>query len=94
MTVYGILPITKDTLKLIKIDNWDFHWQGFYEFKKIIKIPKGTTLYADSYYDNTTNNSDNPNSPPKDVYLGEATTNEMMLVYFTFTGYQKVMKIL
>ncbi len=87
--VYGILPVTKDTLKLIKIDNWDFHWQGFYGFKKVLKIPKGTTLYADSYYDNTTNNSNNPNSPPKDVSLGEATTDEMMLVYFTFMGYQK-----
>lgn len=89
ITVYGILPVTKDTIKLIKIDNWDFHWQGFYNFKKVMKIPKGTTLYADSYYDNTSNNDNNPNNPPKAVSLGEATTDEMMLVYFTFTSYQK-----
>lgn len=85
--VYGILP-NKDTLKLINIKEWDFHWQGFYPFKTVTKFPKGTILYAEAFYDNTTNNPENPNNPPKDVSLGEGTTDEMMLVYFSYMAYQ------
>jgi hypothetical protein len=39
-------------------------------------------------YDNTTNNSHNPNSPPQDVSAGEATTDEMMLFYFSYLGFK------
>lgn len=85
--VWGITP-KKDTLKVIRINNWDFHWQGFYLFRKAMVIPNGTTVYGETVYDNTSNNFDNPNSPPKEVRVGEGTTDEMMLVYFTFTAYQ------
>lgn len=74
--------------KLIKINNWDFHWQGNYSFPKPIILRAGTKLKAIATYDNTANNPNNPNSPPKRVQLGEATTDEMMLVYFTFLLYQ------
>ena len=81
--VYGILP-GGDTLKMINIPNWDFHWQGFYSFRNVQKIPGGTTLYAEASYDNTRYNASNPNSPPKTVVAGEATTDEMMIAYFQF----------
>ena len=79
---------TGDTIKLIKIDDWDFHWQGSYLFKNPVKLPKNSTLYGEAFYDNTMNNLNQPNSPPKDVSLGESTTDEMMLIYFTYTGYR------
>ncbi len=82
------LPPVGDTIKLIKIDNWDFHWQGFYLFKKAIKLPRGTKLQSSAFYDNTMNNPNQPNSPPKTVTLGESTTDEMMLIYFSFLAYQ------
>lgn len=85
--VWGITP-KKDTLKVIRVKNWDFHWQGFYLFPKAIVVPAGTTVYGEAVYDNTEDNFDNPNSPPKEVRVGEGTTDEMMLVYFTFTSYQ------
>jgi hypothetical protein len=84
---YGIPP-SGDTIKFIKIDDWDFHWQGGHNFQKPIKIPAGTVLYSKSFYDNTTNNPENPNNPPQRVTLGEATTDEMMLIYFGFLLYQ------
>jgi hypothetical protein len=87
MKVYAIAP-TKDTMPLIKIDDWDFHWQGFYAFPKLVHVKAGTTLYAEATYDNTTNNIDNPNNPPKDVSVGERTTDEMMLTYFAYMYYQ------
>jgi Secretion system C-terminal sorting domain/Copper type II ascorbate-dependent monooxygenase, N-terminal domain/Copper type II ascorbate-dependent monooxygenase, C-terminal domain len=87
MRVWAITP-TGDSVNLIKIDHWDFHWQGAYLFKKPVKLVKGTKLFGEAFYDNTSANEHNPNNPPKDVSLGEATTDEMMLVYFTYLGYQ------
>lgn len=77
-----------DTIPLIKINNWDFHWQGFYTFQKLIFIPIGSTLFGYATYDNTANNPHNPNSPPQNIHVGEATTDEMMLVYFSYLIYQ------
>jgi hypothetical protein len=85
--VYGVTPVG-DTIKMIKINDWDFHWQGSHSFQKPIKLPAGTVLHSMAYYDNTVNNPDNPNSPPQDVSRGESTTDEMMLVYFAYLPYQ------
>jgi hypothetical protein len=86
MKVYGITPIG-DTLKFVDLPNWDFHWQGAYDFRKLVKIPANTVLHAEAFYDNTSANPDNPNNPPALVTAGEATTDEMMLSFFTYTYY-------
>jgi len=78
---------TGDTIRLIDIPHWDFHWQGSYYFQKPVVLDFGTTLKATATYNNTSSNPHNPNNPPKSVSLGEATTDEMMLVYFAFTAY-------
>lgn len=83
---FGITP-SNDTLPFIHIPEWDFHWQGMYHFPRLLKIPNGTTLYSSAYYDNTLNNPNNPSNPPQPVFLGEATTDEMMLVFFSYTFY-------
>lgn len=74
-------------IPLINIPNWDFHWQGIYMFPKIQRIPAGSFLYSEAIYDNTVANHHNPNSPPKEVRVGEATTDEMMITYFLFAQY-------
>ena len=84
---FGVHP-AGDTDKFIRINKWDFHWQGFYMLPRLKKIPSGTNLFAQAYYDNTTANPENPSSPPKSVSAGEQTTDEMMLVYFVFAMYQ------
>lgn len=76
-----------DTIPLINIPHWDFHWQGLYAFKNLLKIPGGSTIYGEGYYDNTPGNPHNPSHPPQTVTAGEATTDEMMLVYFGYTLY-------
>jgi hypothetical protein len=83
---WAITP-TNQTIPLIEIEDWDFHWQGFYEFRNPIKIPGGSTLHSSATYDNTTNNYNNPSNPPQLVTAGEATTDEMMLLYFSYTLY-------
>lgn len=87
MECFGITP-ANDTIRLIRIPDWDFHWQGSYTLQKVQKIPQGTKLHAYATYDNTLNNPDNPSNPPKTVSLGEATTDEMMLVYFLYMAYK------
>lgn len=75
-------------IPFINIPEWDFHWQGTYFFKHPKTVDGNYLLKAEAVYDNTTNNPDNPNNPPKLVTAGEATTDEMMLVYFQYLTYQ------
>jgi hypothetical protein len=87
MKAYGV-TLAGDTIPLVYIPDWDFHWQGSYDFPKPVKIPFGTKLYGEATYDNTTANPENPNNPPEDVSVGESTTDEMMLFYFSFLAYK------
>lgn len=84
---YAVQP-NLDTLKLIDIEHWDFHWQDFYFFKNIQKAEQGATLKAEGHYDNTSSNIHNPNNPPVTVYAGLNTTDEMFLVYAHYMLYQ------
>ena len=75
---YAVTP-TNDTINLIKINHWDFEWQGTYLFEKFIKIPSGSMIYAKGNYDNNT---------PLMVQSGFNTTNEMFIVGFQYLTYQ------
>ncbi len=79
------VPPSGDTIPLIDIPDWDFAWQGFYDFRNPVHLPAGTEVHGFATYDNTENNPRNPNSPPQLVTLGEATNDEMMLFYFAYT---------
>ncbi|MFN4914406.1 MAG: T9SS type A sorting domain-containing protein [Sphingomonadales bacterium] len=84
---FGVTP-NKDTIRFVDIPKWDFHWQRSYTFRKVVKLPSGTSLRGQATYNNTSSNPLNPNSPPQAVSLGEGTGDEMFLVYFWFTLYQ------
>jgi mono/diheme cytochrome c family protein len=81
----AILP-NGTVLHLIDIPQYEFQWQGQYVYKSPVKLPKGTQLRLEGFYDNSTNNFDNPNSPPKDVRWGEASTDEMCIALFGYTS--------
>lgn len=85
--VYAVKP-NKDTINLIKINEWDFNWQGTYSFKKPIILPKGTVVHAFAKYDNTVNNPENPNNPPRRISWGERTSDEMYYLPLTWVSYQ------
>lgn len=84
---FAVTP-TNDTIPLVKIPEWDFRWQMSYYFQKPVVIPPGTKIFGKATYDNTATNPFQPNDPPQKVTAGEATTDEMMLVYFGFLLYQ------
>ncbi|HEU4391969.1 MAG TPA: hypothetical protein VFV34_29555, partial [Blastocatellia bacterium] len=62
-----------------------FHWQGVYHYKEAIPLPPFTRLNLTAFYDNSENNPDNPNSPPRPVGWGEQTTDEMCIAFVEFT---------
>ncbi len=88
MLVYGYRATPVDTIPLIHIPKWDFNWQGMYVHKNLVRIPAGYKLGSKHVYDNTTNNPDNPNSPPQLVSAGTSTTDEMLFDSFQWMYYQ------
>jgi hypothetical protein len=85
--VWAVKP-NGDTIPLVKINGWDFRWQGTYRFTSLQRIPPGSRLMADASYDNTAQNPRNPNNPPQQVQWGESTTAEMLLTYFDVLPYR------
>ncbi len=77
-----------DTIPLIKIDDWNFAWQGSYRFPNLLRLPAGTQVFVDATYDNTAANPLNPFSPPRQVTWGDQTTAEMFVFYFDVVPYQ------
>ena len=86
-TVWAKKP-GQDTIKIIRVKDWNFNWQGLYGFRKLLTLTAGTLLHSESNYDNTSDNPYNPNDPPQTIVAGESTVNEMMMTYFTFVSYQ------
>jgi len=87
---YALLP-GGDTIRLISIPRWDFNWQYFYTFRKMVKIPKGATIVAEGVYDNTRRNLNNPFSPPRLVRDREGSmraTDEMFQFIITYVPYR------
>jgi hypothetical protein len=80
--------IQGEIISIIKIDNWDFDWQGFYYPEFLLKIPAGSTITATCIYDNTSENPNNPNSPPQWVYPGQGTGDSMFFIPIEYLIYQ------
>ena len=81
-TVVAIFP-NGDTRQLIRIDDWNFQWQGNYIYRNPIVLPAGTIIELTAYYDNSLNNFRNPSSPPVTVRWGERTRDEMCLAFIS-----------
>lgn len=86
--VFAISP-TGDTTNLIRINDWDFNWQGTFQYDKFIKLEKDTEVHAYATYDNTSDNPLNPHSPPQRVSWGERTTDEMYYLPISYVTYQE-----
>ncbi|MCS6990644.1 MAG: cytochrome c [Chitinophagales bacterium] len=87
---YAIKP-DGDTIPLIRIPQWDFQWQYFYTFRKMLHIPKNSIIEVVAVMDNTANNPNNPHHPPQQVEGRNGsmrTTDEMLQLILTFLPYQ------
>ncbi len=86
-----VISVDGNIIPLIRINNWDFRWQYFYTFKKMIKITKGSTIHVRATFDNTQNNPFNPYKPAR--WIGEregsmSTKDEMLQFIVTYLPYQ------
>lgn len=86
------ITLTGDTIPMIRINKWDFRWQYFYTYKKMLKIPRGATIHVEAVYDNTRKNPNNPFSPPRVVAEREGsmrTSDEMLQFIVTYLPYHQ-----
>ncbi len=75
----------KPAANLIRIDNWDFNWQGPYTYTSEIPMSALQRVRLSCTYDNSPNNPRNPNNPVKTVKWGEGTEDEMCLAFLGVT---------
>lgn len=86
LTVYGVLghmhelgrsfrmelnPDGDDSLLLLDIPRWDFHWQDHYQFAEPVTISTGDVLRMTCVWDNSLSDD------PRYVVWGEGTSDEM-----------------
>ncbi|HEV8615576.1 MAG TPA: ascorbate-dependent monooxygenase [Methylomirabilota bacterium] len=85
MKVWARMPNDAVT-PLIHIDDWDFNWQGFYFYRTPVALPPGSWIELSAAWDNSERNPRNPNRPPRDVFWGERTIDEMghAAILYTF----------
>lgn len=70
---------------LIAIDDWDFNRQDTYYLREPLRLPKGAVIQLEGRFDNSAANPRNPSRPPQDVRWGEATTDDMMILFLALT---------
>lgn len=70
---------------MVEVEDWDSHWQRFYQFKEPIAIATGTRLSLTAHYNNSRSNPENPHFPLKDIGPGEQTTDETCIAFVKYT---------
>lgn len=91
MKSYAITP-ENDTIPLIFIPKWNFRWQFFYTYPKMLKIPKESVIYVTGVFDNTLDNPENPFNPPRTIRERKGsmgTTDEMFQFIITYLPYKE-----
>lgn len=73
---------------LIRINDWDFNWQGGYYFDRYKIAKKGSKIHAFAKYDNTAQNPNNPSNPPRFVTWGEGSKDEMYYLPLLYVPYK------
>ena len=76
MKMFATLPDGR-TQPLLWIPDWDFAWQDRYRLKDPIVLPRGTRISVEIGYDNSSANPHQPSHPPKEVWWGEGSFDEM-----------------
>ncbi|MEX0678597.1 MAG: redoxin family protein [Pirellulales bacterium] len=81
MKLTATLPDGKQQ-SLIWIKDWNFYWQDNYVYHEPVRLPAGTKLDVECRYDNSADNLLNPSKPPKRVFFGNGSTDEMCFGIF------------
>ncbi|MEI7931966.1 MAG: hypothetical protein WCI21_02775 [Alphaproteobacteria bacterium] len=68
---------------LLSTPNYNFNWQGYYDFERPIEIPAGSRLIAHFTYEHSNRNPANPD-PNRVVPWGEQSFDEMFYMAYTY----------
>ena len=68
---------------LLEVPHYDFNWQVSCRYAEPPTIPRGSTIRATGWFDNSADNPANPD-PTKTVRWGLQTTEEMMIGYVEY----------
>lgn len=79
MEVRAIYPDGR-TEELIHVPHYNFQWQTTYALNDPVMLPAGTRLESRARFDNSVNNSFNPD-PTALVHWGDQTTDEMHIAF-------------
>ena len=77
---YQVTYPTGESEILLDVPKYDFNWQVSYYLQQPKVLPKGTTIEAIGWYDNSANNPANPD-PSKLVLWGDQTWEEMLAAF-------------
>ncbi len=69
------------TETLLRVPKYDFFWQLDYKLAKPLKLPPGGKIEVTGWFDNSPNNSANPD-PKSEVRWGEQSWEEMMIGFY------------
>ncbi len=87
--IFAVNEDTKEIIKLLKIPDWDYLWQGQYINTLPVIIPKGSTIYCNVVIDNTADNPTQPNSPVRDVFYNTNSSDEMLVLVLLTKPYKE-----
>lgn len=76
-----------DTIPLMRINDWQFHWQFYYYYRNLVKIPMNYRYHGVHIYDNSSSNPNNPFSPPQLIIPGVNSNDEMFYDSFQIMAY-------
>jgi hypothetical protein len=65
---------------------WDFEHQGTYRLRTPRTLPAGTKIHTTCRYDNSSDNPNQFNTPPKDVEFGKTADHEMCQLTIMASG--------
>jgi hypothetical protein len=66
---------------LLVVPHYSYDWQLSYYLDQPLRLPKGSVIECTAHFDNSPNNSRNPD-PAKTVRFGAQSWDEMMIGYF------------
>ena len=68
---------------VLDVPRYDYNWQTAYRFKEPLRVPAGSRLHFQTWWDNSAANPSNPD-PARTVTWGEASDDEMMAGWLAF----------
>jgi len=85
MKITAKLP-SGESKSLVWIKDWNFYWQDNYVYREPVDLPAGTQITIEGRFDNSEGNLLNPSHPPKRVFFGNDSDEEMFFAVFQTVG--------